>query len=137
MMRNVPHPEISGYEKTHPPASTSANVFPNSKRNHPLDVPRLTTVRAESQQNEVDRNGAAVQAGLGSDAANYERSCVLAILRGAYRAARGEYQRIQSDLDLLVGIARAVEAGIYEPAFAIERAVEHGLVARPDVAVAP
>jgi hypothetical protein len=58
-------------------------------------------------------------------------------LRAAYRAARYELQCIQADLDLLVGIARAVEAEIYDPAFALERAVEHRLVACADVEAAP
>jgi hypothetical protein len=71
------------------------------------------------------------------DTVGAERDGVLAILSTAYRIARHEHRRIQADLDLLVGIARAVEAGIYEPAFALERAVEHGLVAWPDVEVAP
>ncbi len=65
-------------------------------------------------------------------AATFDSDCVRAILRAAYRIARNERQRIQADLDLLVGIARALEAGIYEPTFALERAVEHGLVAWRD-----
>jgi hypothetical protein len=124
-MRNVTHPAASRYEKTLPPANTAANVFPNSERNHPLGAPRFTSL----PKNKVDHNGSTVPGDLGSDAADSERSRILVILRAAYRVARSKRQSIQIDLDLLIGIARAAEAGIYEPAFAIERAVAHGLVA--------
>jgi hypothetical protein len=130
-MRNVTHPAASRYEKTRPPANTAANVFPNSELNHPLGAPRFTSL----PKNQVDHNGGTVLGDLGSDAADSERSRVLAILRAAYRVARSKRQRIQTDLDLLIGIARAVEASIYEPAFAIERAVEHGLVESLDFEV--
>lgn len=111
-------------------------VLPNSRRNHLSGAPHH--VRDEqSPKHEVDDNGAAMLGGHGSDTASSERTCVLAVLRAAYRVARGECQGIQADLDLLVGIARAVEADIYDPFFALERAVEQGLVAWPDVEVAP
>jgi hypothetical protein len=130
-MRNVTHPAASRYGKTRPPANTAANVFPNSERNHPLGAPRFTSL----PKNKVDHNGGTVLGDLGSDAADSERSHALAILRAAYRVARSKHQRIQTDLDLLIGIARAVEAGIYEPAFAVEHALAHGLVASLDFEV--
>jgi hypothetical protein len=130
-MRNVTYPAASRYEKNRPPANTAANVFPNSERNHPLGAPCFTSL----PKNKVDHNGGIVLGDLGNDAADSERSHVLAILRAAYRVARSKRQRIQTDLDLLIGIARAAEKGIYEPAFAIERAVAHGLVASLDFEV--
>lgn len=77
-----------------------------------------------------------VPGGLSGHEANPDGTHVLEVLRAAYRLARCELQRIQTDLDLLMGIARALEAGIYEPAFALERALEHGLVALADAEAA-
>jgi hypothetical protein len=99
-----------------------------------LQMPTNKVGIASAPKNNFDSTATAR---LGSNAASRERICVLAILRAAYSVARGERQRIQTDLDLLVGIARAVEADIYDPAFALERALEHGLVAWPDAEVAP
>jgi hypothetical protein len=136
-MRNVTHPEALSHEETQAPANAAAAVLPNPERNHSLGAQPVVTECQQPPENEVDHNGAAVLRDLGSDVANSERDCVLAILRAAYRVAHGEHQRIQADLDLLVGIARAVEADIYDPAFALERAVEHGLVAWTEIEVAP
>lgn len=136
-MRNVTHPEPLGYEKTQAPANVAAAVLPNSERNHSLDGQPIASQSSHSPKNELDHYAAAVVGDAGSGPANSERSCVLAILRAAYRVAHCERQRIQADLDLLVGIARGVEAYIYDPAYALDRAVEHGLVAWLEIEVAP
>ena len=136
-MRNVIDAQASDYEKVHVVANAAAAVLPNSQHNHPLDAQTVASECQRSPKSEVDHYGATLQRGAGSGAANSDRGCVLAILRAAYRVAHGERQRIQADLDLLLGIARAVEADIYDPAFALERAVEHGLVAWPEIEVAP
>ena len=134
-MRNATHLEWSGYEKTQPLANAATAVFPNSECNDRFGALHLTDARQRSPKNETPRTGAALPGSIGNDADEPGRRYVLAVLRGAYRVARCEFQRVQTDMDLLVGIARALEAEIYDPGFALERALEHGLVAWADVEI--
>lgn len=130
-MRNVTDARALDYEKVHVAENDSTAVLPNSERDSPLQDLAVAVKCQQSPKNGVDHDGSAVLCRADSDAANPDRGCVLAILRAAYRIAYRERQRIQADLDLLVGIARAVEAYIYDPAYALDRAVEHDLVAWP------
>lgn len=136
-MHNVTHSEALGHEKTQALANVAAAVPPNPERNHLLGTRPVASASPQAPKNEVDHNGIAVLGVAGSGAANSDRGCVLAILREAYRVAHRERRRIQTDLDLLVGIARALEAYIYDPAYALGRAVELGLVAWTEIEVAP
>ena len=81
-MRNVPHPKVSGHDKTPPPAKISAKFF-NFERNHPLDAPHLAGASPQPSQNEAGCNDAAELTGPGGNAANDDRCRVLAILREA------------------------------------------------------
>ena len=135
-MPNVIHQEASGYEKTEALANADAAVFPNSKCNHSFDGSRLTSASQQSSKNEVVGTGNALPVGLGSDAVESEKTCVLGIFRAAYCIACSKRQGIETDLTLLVGIARALKADIYSPAFALERALELGLVGLADAEVA-
>ena len=136
-MRNVTDAQALNYEKAQVASNAATDIFTDSERNHSSGAQLVASACQGPAKNEVDENDAAVEAGACSGSANFDRCCVLAILRAAYRVARSERQRIQADLDLLVGIARAVEAYIYDPAYALDRAVELGLVAWPEIEIAP